>query len=336
MKQKNYLTILVLICFLVSCASNKKDYLTINQTHLNNNMKVNKDRLGLVSIKDIPKFYKRKNLMASGFVFTLDHPTDDQLRGVFRSNFNGILRLPYNVKISVVGKTFKKLSTDVKAAYSKFFQKGVNNVTLKVKYRQYYIDIRGFVNKPGKYLVTRKSSLNKVIDSAGGLKLGSEQQLLTAKIKQRNKNYAINLNKYFQANSLSNVFTWTGGDSIYISTQDGGQAGSGIPVISVMSGVKNPGKILFEPGENLFYYLQKSGGMSDTLAYDESYIMRKTENGLVKVQFNLVDTDTIPVIYAGDIIMLNAQKRTPVDKMLDRIGQIGSILSSLALLVLVL
>jgi protein involved in polysaccharide export with SLBB domain len=323
-------------CLFFSCASSKHKYPTINDAQLNKQMSKNRDSLGLIDFKNIPQFHKRKKLMAAGFVFTLDHPTDDQLRGTFRSNVNGILRLPYNVKISVVGKTFDKLYSDVKAAYRKFFQKGVNNVVLKVKYRQYYVDVRGFVKKPGKYLVTRKSSLNKVIDSAGGLKLGSEQKLLTAKIKQLRKTYAINLNKYFQSNTLNNIFTWTGGDSIYISTQNGGQAGSGIPIISVMSGVKNPGKILFEPGENLFYYLQKSGGMSDTLAYNESYIMRKTESGLVKIQFNLVDTETIPVIYAGDVIMLNAQKRTPTDKLLDRIGQVASILSSIALLILVL
>jgi protein involved in polysaccharide export with SLBB domain len=332
----NFVLLMSLIAF-ISCASSKKsEYLTINDAQLKIQKKLDQGRLGLVDIKNVPKFNARKKLMAAGFVFTLNHPTDDQLRGTFRTNFNGVLRLPYNVKISVVGKTFNQLNLDVKSAYKKFFQKGVNNVVLKVKYRQYYVDIRGFVNKPGKYLVTRKSSLDKVIDSAGGLKLGSEQKLLTAKIKQVNKTYAINLNKYFQANVLSNTFTWTGGDSIYISTQNGGQAGSGIPVISVMSGVRSPGKILYEPGENLFYYLQKSGGMSDTLAYDESYIMRNTDNGLVKIQFNLVDTESIPVIYAGDVIMLNAQKRTPVDRMLDRIGQIGSILSSLALLVLVL
>jgi protein involved in polysaccharide export with SLBB domain len=317
---------------LFSCATKKIDYKTYNGSYQNETMSSDN---GLRQLKDVPKFSRNRRNMSPGFLFSLYHVSDDKLRGRFRANYNGLLKLPYGVRLTVNNKTFKQLRKEVLKAYERFFQKGVRNVTFSIKSRAYWVDIRGLVKKPGRYLITQKESLDKVIDQAGGLNGNIKDELFSVSFKQKNQSYAVSLNQYYQSDIFNQVFTWTGEDTIFIKRQSENSRQS-TPVVTVMSGVRNPGKNLYEEGASLFYYLNKSGGTQDYLAYKEAYIIRKTAKGLKKIQFNLTQMHTIPAVQPNDIIMLNSEKTTPVDKALTRTAQISSILSTLALLLLAL
>jgi protein involved in polysaccharide export with SLBB domain len=319
---------------LFSCASKKIDYKTYNGTYQKKEVSSAQD--GLRQLKDVPRFNKERRHMAPGFLFSLHHISDDKLRGRFRANYNGLLKLPYGVRLDVKNKSFKQLRKEVLKAYERFFQKGVRNVTFSIKSRSYFVDIRGLVKKPGRYLVTQKESLDKVIDQAGGLDGNIKDELFSVSLKQKNQSYAVSLNQFYQSDVFNQVFTWTGEDTVFIKRQSESSGGQSIPVVTIMSGVKNPGKNLYQSGASLFYYLNKSGGIHEYTAYDEAYIIRKTDNGLKKIRFNLTRMETIPTVEPYDIIMLNSEKTTPVDKALSRTAQISSILSTLALLLLAL
>lgn len=329
---------LVLIAFagftFLGCATKKIDYKTYNQSEARQkNSTVQSD---LRKLESVPRFSHERKYMAPGFLFSLYHSSDDKLRGRFRANSSGLLKLPYGVRLNVKNKTFSQLRKEVLKAYERFFQKGVKNVSFTIKSRAYYVDIRGLVKKPGRYLVLRKDSLDKVIDQAGGLNGDIQNELFSVSLKQKNQSYAVSLNQYYQSDIFNQVFTWTGEDTIFIKRQSESTNGQAIPIVTVMSGVKNPGKSLYQEGENLFYYLNKSGGTHEYLAYNEAYIIRESQSGLKKIQFNLTQMESIPVIEPNDIIMLNSEKTTPVDKALSRTAQISSILSTLALLILAL
>ncbi|MAX66283.1 MAG: hypothetical protein QF441_05140 [Bacteriovoracaceae bacterium] len=330
---KFFLSTLVLIT-LFSCASKKYDYQTYNDSFKAGESSQNS--VTLIKLSDIPKFSSSRDLMAPGFLFSLYHVSDEKLRGRYRVNHRGILRLPYGVKIDAKNKTFSSLKKEVQNAYKRFFQKGVNNVVFRLLRMDYYVEIRGFVKKPGRYLVTRKESLDKIIDLAGGLKGDLTKNLFTVALKQKNESYSISLNQYYQSDIFSEAFTWTGEDTIFVKNQSEVSNPKSIPIVTVMSGVREPGKSLYREEENLFYYLNKSGGTQDYLGYDQSYIIRETPQGLKNIRFDITQMETIPKIMPNDIIMLNGNKETQFDKTLNRTAQISSILSTIALLILAL
>lgn len=329
---KNSLLTFLMLCFFCACSSVTpvSEYQTYNDIQ----KEVSKSQSGsfITDFKKIPQFKETQNKIAPGFLFYLKHPSDEKLAGKFRVDPKGILRLPYSVRINVKGMTFSQLKKKVLESYSKFFQRGVENVEFKLLYRQYYVEVRGFVKKSGRYLVTQKESIDKVIDKAGGLKGDLNKSFFKASIKQQDQSYAINLNQYFNNNFYSNAFTWTGGDSIFISQQDESEMGGAIPIVTVLGGVNAPGKVLYKEQANIFYYLSKSGGVISSLAMDRAMIVRNTEDGLKNIKFDLANAEALPHVYPQDVIVLQGDSRNKADRTFNRSIQILSILTSIALI----
>lgn len=285
-------------------------------------------------IKDIPQFAETENMVAPGFLFSLSHPTDDKLQGAFRVQFDGILKLPYGVKIAVKGLTVEELKVKVREAYNTFFQKGAQNVTFNLVSKDYWVEVRGFVKKSGTYLAKRKESIDKIIDMAGGLAGKLKQDFFLASVKQQNISYSVSLNQYYENNVLGTSFTWTGGDVIFINLSNEDSETSVAPTIEVLGGVRNPGKTLYKEDANFFYYLGKRGGVIPNVGYGEAFVIRKGPKGLERINFNLTVMDTIPVIKPGDTIMLNGEKITAWDKVWTRATQVASIITTIAFFII--
>lgn len=322
----------------IGCASKPTiNYETINKSkkHVKNSRKIKRDQFK--DIENIPQFRNLKNNVAPGFLFYLSHPSDDKIKGKFRVSFDGILRLPYNVRVQTKGHTFKSLKKKVIKRYSKFFKRGVKTVTFKLLRREYYVEVRGFVKKSGRFLVKRKESIDKLIDKAGGLNGDLKKDFFSASIKQQNQSYKISLNQYFESSYFGRGFSWTGRDNIFINMQNESEAGmKSVPIVTMLGGVRTPGKSLFKKDANLFYYISKNGGINDNIDMSQSYLIRTVGSKITKIKFDLSDINTIPVVYANDVIVLTADKRTFIDKILDRTGQIASILTSVAVLLIAL
>jgi len=317
---------------LLSCAT-ERDYIKHNELKT---LPGKKEGSKFLSINEIPKFNKRKFLIAPGHLLSISHPSDNKLKGKFRVNFDGLLRLPYNVRIKTEGLTLTDLRKKVRLSYTKFFQAGVNKVALRLITRQYYVEVRGFVKKPGRYLVTRNQSIDRVIDRAGGLKGDLKKDFLTAVMNQRGKAFTISLNKFYEDITFNNAFTWTGGDSIFINLMNDDSYDTSVPMISVLGGVLTPGKVLFKQHKDIFYYLGKSGGVQSTISLDQAYIIRTTSSGLKKIKFDVTDMVNLPAIQENDVIMISSKQDTTWDKFLQKTAQVTGILASIALLILAL
>jgi protein involved in polysaccharide export with SLBB domain len=324
-----------IITLLASCASRKSDINYTKQNSLKNSQLKN-DNANFLSIKKIPKFRSRQYLIAPGHQFALSHPSDDKLKGKYRVNFNGLLKLPYNVRIQADGLTLSKLKSLVRKAYKRYFQAGVNKVSLTLLSRSYYVELRGLVNKPGRYLVARNLSIDRVIDLAGGLKGDLKSDFMTAVMNQRGKSFTISLNQYYENITFSKAFTWTGGDSIFISLMNDDSVEKSMPMISVVGGVTKPGKIIYKRNKDLFYYLNKAGGVQSSISLDEAYIIRKTRKGLKRIRFDITDMALLPAIRVNDVILISSKQETAWDKILQKTSQVTGILASIALLLFAL
>ena len=329
---------LILTLFAIGCSSssNLKDFPKLSDAIRENYSKENIDKIESLNTKvpDLRSYYK---FMAPGHRFKISHPSDSKLSGVFRINKKGQLYLPYNVIINANGKTFEDLKEEVLRAYSKFFEGGVEKVRFSLQSRKYYVKIRGLVQKPGTYLVNYSESLDEVISKAGGIVGDIVTDYFTADMQQRNKTYQVLLNKYYDSGKDSKKIYWTGYDSIFISKLDTPtNKNNTVSFVTLLGGVAKPGKVLYENNATLYYFLNKSGGTIPGLDYEESYVFRMTKEGIKKITFQFDDPSTIPVIFPNDIIYFNTQVETKTDKYLSRIVQIGSLISTVALLILAL
>lgn len=285
----------------------------------------------------IPNLTYRKKYVAPGFLYSLHHPSDKKLVGRFRSSFAGILRLPYSVSIDTKNRTFEEVKEIVLKAYSKFFQSGVAKVSFSVAQRTHYVEVRGLVNKPGRYLVSRTEPLDTVISRAGGLKGDITSDYFSVAIQQLNKSYRVILNELYETRSFKKDITWVGGDSIFVKKMDLlSKDSQGVPFVTVLGGVSRPGKVLYQEGASLYYFIEKSGGTISGISYNECYVFRKTPTGLKKINFNFTAPDSIPVIYPDDTIFINTQIQAKEDLWLTRATQVSSLISTIALLILAL
>ena len=286
------------------------------------------------AIQDIPQFEGTENFVAPGFLFSLSHPTDAKLQGSFRIQFDGLLKLPYGVKIDTKELTYEELKSKVYSSYNSFFQKGAQNVSFNLVSRDYWVEVRGFVKKSGSYLVKRKESIDKIIDMAGGLAGKIKQDFFMVSIKQKDVSYSVSLNQYYENNVLGTSFTWTGGDTIFINLSNEDSAALVAPTIEVIGGVKNPGRSLYKEDANIFYYLSKRGGVIPNVGYGEAFVIRKGPEGLERINFNITNMDSIPVIKPGDTIMLAGERVTGWDKAWLRATQIASVLTTIAFFII--
>lgn len=288
----------------------------------------------LREIKDIPQFEETESLIAPGFLFSISHPTDGKLQGTFRVQFDGLLKLPYGVKIVTTGLTYEELRKKVHEAYTSFFQRGAQNVSFNLVSKDYWVDVRGFVKKSGMYLVKRKESIDKIIDSAGGLAGNIKQDFFMVSIRQQSVSYSVSLNQYYENNVLGTSFTWTGGDTVFINLSNEDDTAQIAATVEVIGGVANPGKSLYKEDANIFYYLSKRGGVIPNVGYQEAFVIRKGPKGLERINFNLTAMNTIPVIKPGDTIMLNAERSTVIDKIWERATQVATLLTTIAFLII--
>ena len=275
--------------------------------------------------------------MAPGHLFTLSHPSDNKLSGTFRADFNGRLELPYDVVVDVNNRTFPELKEIVMKSYTKFFQRGVESVNFSLSKKDFWVEVRGLVKKPGRYLIRGTDSLDLVVDTAGGVQGDVSVDYFTANIKQGKFDYQVLLNKYFESTENVDKIRWLGGDNIFVSKLDS-LAGmqKEIPFVTIIGGVTKPGKVLYQKDASLFYFIEKAGGALQGMGYDECYIFRNTPTGVRKIQFAFNQPETIPVIMPNDTIYMNSQVKTAGDQLLERLSHIAGLISTVALLIIAL
>lgn len=335
---KSLTFLLSAILFLAGCSSNSiSDYPRYSQ-HVAKVMETQEANNPATTINsEVPDLSKVPQYMAPGHLFTMSHSSDSKLSGKFRADFNGVLQLPYNVNVDVSNKTFAEVKETVLNAYRKFFQKGVESVNFTLTSKDYWVEVRGLVKKPGRYLVRPTDTLDLVVDAAGGVQGDISVDYFTASLKQSTYEYQVLLNRYFESSESVDKIRWLGGDSVFITKLDSlAGASREIPFVTMLGGVIKPGKVLHQKDASLYYYIEKSGGMVQGLGYEECYVFRNTKEGVKRINFSFDKPETIPVIFPNDTIYMNSKVETEGDTWLNRFGQIAGIISTAALLIIAL
>jgi len=273
--------------------------------------------------------------VAPGFEIKLSSPDDSSINGKYRIDYDGKLKLPYEVKVDTNGMTRDQLRNKIVESYSKFF-KTPPHIALSVSEERYWVDVRGLVEKPGRFLAKKDTSIDEVISLAGGLQKNANVRYV--KIQQgANTTTTIKLSEYYAGSPDDQIPPWQGGDILFFQTDRGQNHVPGEnegSYVQLIGEVRNPGEYRFVNDVDFYYYLVKAGGPTQNANLSAVQIVRQGIEGKKQMNFNLDNPKDVPTIQSGDIIFLQSDKPTGFERAVPVISGLVGILNTALLLVL--
>lgn len=278
-------------------------------------------------------------IVAPGHVIALSSLSDSNLNGRYRVDFEGNLKLPYNVVMKADGMAIGDLARAAQNAFAQYF-KAAPNLQANIVERQVWVDVRGLVSKPAQVLVKPETSLDELISKTEGLQKSLDQTPLAqyVRIQQKKETRVIKLSDYYTG-SDSLVPRWEGGDTVFFQRERGDTAtttGVDPRYIQILGEVRTPGEYLYNENVDFLYYLSKAGGPSTQADLTKIWLIRGQGKDKETIDFDLEDVDDLPALRGGDIIIVNADRASPFE-VTTRVGSsIAAILGSIISIVLII
>lgn len=299
---------------------------------------------------------EKSDVISPGFRLRIRHASDAQISGEYRVDYRGMLHLPYKVKIQAAGRSTSHLGDALEAAYQPYF-KANNKVTVEIAHREYLVEVRGLVSKPGTYTVKLDTSIEELIAMCGGLTMptggtGGDNKnaqvqrpeyvrIVTPDFMNKDKKASVRwvrLTDYFLKYDPRNEVLWRGGEQLFFQlSADASAVSAGGQTVQIMGEVHRPGEYPLQPGMDLGWYVGQAGGPTSTADLNNVVIIhRKADESET---LNFVDATGRPLkASAGDVILVRSTTFKP--SFMERIGPffvaIGSLFVSIAVAVLAL
>ena len=272
--------------------------------------------------------------VAPGYEISLSGFNDSKLDARFRIGFDGMLKLPYQVDIPTTGMTREALRGRIVAAYAHFYR-SPPSITLSVNPLKLWVEVRGLVEKPGRFLVKPDTSLDEVLGQAGGLLRTTPPKY--ARFVQGRRSRTISLSEYYAGSPDARIPNWVGGDIVFFQSDRGDNTTAGEvdgSYIQMLGEVHTPGEYRFMPGADFYHYLAKAGGPTATSDPNRIEVLRGPGRDRAVTRFALLEPRTVPEIQPGDIIIVMADKPTNLERAVPVISGFVAILNTVLLLVL--
>jgi len=274
-------------------------------------------------------------MIAPGFLLTMSSLSDRKLNEDFRVGFDGGLQLPYDIDVNTTGVTLAQLKKKLAALYHPYF-KTSPDIGLHVKERRYWVDVRGLVHKPGRYLVEPNASLDQVIALAGGTIKETPPQF--ARIQKGEKLFVIDLNQYYGVGEdQPQIVGWYGGELVFLQKEYSGSLGGRSPSspyrlpIYVLGEVRKPGEHPLKPGSDFVDSLTQADGFTEQANLDHIELIRRT-NGRKRIyEFSWNQFQRAPALVQGDVILVHAVRQSKSEIKVQIAAILVSILTSAAI-----
>ena len=294
---------------------------------------------------------EKSNEIVPGFTLDIKHSADAEISGEYQVDFNGQLKLPYKVTIKAAGLTPEELQKKITTAYSSYF-KAANKVTVDITKRDYFVEARGLVQKPGRYLVRIDSSLEEIVALAGGYpgtgadaKAGTSPKpeyvrIVRPNFKDPRKGPSvvfIRLDDYFVKYEAQNELLWKGGEQLFFQlTGDPDAALGKSHLVQIMGEVRNPGEYPIVDGADLYTYIARSGGPTSTADLTSVSIIHRSDQSSTVV--DLTEKGRIENLGPGDIVLVKSTqaKASTFERTLPILLAITSIATSVFLILFAL
>ena len=284
-----------------------------------------------------PALVQDPNAIAPGNQIKISCDEDAAVRGNFSVPADGELKLPYGVSVRALGLSEAELRRQIVESYKPFFR-GTPSIKVSIDRTQALVEVHGLVRKPGAVLVKENSSLDEVIAQAGGLLEGGAPDTTPryVSIQHAGGRSMIRLQDYFSGGAQP-VPAWHGGEKIFFQSSGNGAAVSGTAsdAVQIIGMVVSPGEYAYQPSGDFFYYLVRAGGPTDRADMQRISLLRKVSNGTEKYTFGTESARELPQIQRGDVILVNADNPSDMEKDSRVLGGFGGVLSAMSTAVLV-
>jgi protein involved in polysaccharide export with SLBB domain len=272
--------------------------------------------------------------IAPGFLLTLRSLSDAKLNGDFRVDYDGNVQLPYDVTINTANTTLAMLKRKLVELYHPYF-KNAPDIDVRVKERRYWVDVRGLVEKPGRYLVEPEASLDLVIGMAGGT--SKDNPPVYVRIQKGQKVVVFDLDRYYgRGEDRPQILGWYGGEILFFQKDIAGLLGAPTSTanyrlpIYMLGEVKKPGEYTLTPGSDFVDSLVQAGGFTDRADLDNIELIRRI-GGVKRVyDFSWNEFQRAPAPLQGDVIMVHADNITKSERHITLFATIIAALASVA------
>lgn len=276
------------------------------------------------------------NAVQPGFLVEVSDINDKGINGKFRIDFDGKLKLSYNIEIETTGLTEAELRNKIINAYATFL-KSVASIHVSLIQKKLWIDLRGLVVKPGRYLVEPESSLDEVLNAAGGIKQNAQAEYL--QIQGREGTTAFSLTDYYDTGNGNRIPPFEGGMVLFAQRKSDlspAMLRSTHPVIQMLGEVKTPGEVPFRSEEDFLYYVTKAGGPSSVADLSKIEVIRTIAGKRRSTFYNWEDSHQLAKLEPSDIVVIHSNQPTPFEKALQSGAAIGAVLSAIGILIIAL
>lgn len=269
--------------------------------------------------------------IAPGYLIGL-RSSDPKVKGEFRVEFDGTLKLPYNVKLTAADLSESQLRDEIRNAYRTYFR-SPNDINVTVLQKEYLVDAQGLVQKPGRYVLKEDGTLDELIAQAGGLQDSSsaEGKAKYAFISTATGTHGlIKLADYHSGKQQK--AHWLGGESVFFQSDAQGGA-KGNTAVTVLGQVKSPSQYVAEETGDFYTYLIKAGGPTDRADLGNITVIRPNGNTTSALSFDAQSPASIPQILPGDTIIVNADNPSQLEKKSRVWANFANIISALGIIV---
>jgi len=278
----------------------------------------------------------RPDAVQPGYLWEISSLADKGINGKFRVDFDGKLRLAYGIVIDSDGLNDTQMRDKIVESFRPFL-KSTGEIHVALVQKKLWIDVRGLVSKPGRFLVDPSSSLDEVLTQAGGIVPQSQAEYV--QIQQKSGPMAVSLSDYYDSGNSDLIPPWEGGDILFVqrkSEVSAALASASHPVIEMMGEVKTPGEIPFKGQADFLYYLTRSGGPSSVADLSKIEVIRWV-NGKRKSQvYDWDQSHEITRLEPNDIVVVHSNQPTKFERGLQSATGIAAILSAIGILIIAL
>jgi polysaccharide export outer membrane protein len=266
-------------------------------------------------------------MISPGNLISIKTSDDPKLNGDYRVDFDGALQLPYDMVIHTSGLTLSDLQKRLEESYKPYF-KTTSGIRPTVKERRYWLDVRGLVDKPGRYLVDQDASLDQVLAMAGGF--AKETSPRYVRIQKGAKSLTMDLSAYRnKGEDQKQLLAWLGGETVYFQRDAMGMGSSSqaqLPVY-ILGEVRKPGEYSMRPGMDVVDLISQADGFTDEAELSRLEVIRRSGGKQYAYDFKWDDFQNAPELAQGDVMMVHSRTETKTER---HIGIGATILTAIA------
>ena len=209
-----------------------------------------------------------------------------------RISESGAVSLPILGKVNVSGLNTDEAANQIARSLEQGGILKIAHVSVMVsQFMSRQVSVIGQVNKPGKYVLDKSSSLIDVLATAGGIgSNGGNKAILIRKVDGQEQKTEINLSAVLNKQSEKNLQVLNG-DIIYVPDAE---------KFYIYGEVQKPGIIKLEPNMSVLHAISAAGGITNKGSESNVELKRLDPQGNIQI----LETELGELVKPNDIIFI--------------------------------